>query len=283
MRQELRYKRFHPQSIPENIPIVTLASDRTSHSGPSNPSPRDLATVTDFAKQEISMGASSSSIWSTVEGYQNYLYKSLGYATDEAVKHKVIFVLGGPGSGKGTQCAKLVADYDMAHFSAGDLLREHANSGTPDGNMVADMIKNGQIVPAEITVRLLQKAMQESGKKKILIDGFPRNDENREAFQAVIGYDCEVVLFFDCPESVLEERLLKRGESSGRINDNLESIKKRFKVRKVDTNRDVDVIYTERHIDNDIDNAEALSPERAPAISDLAVDKVHGHRFATRL
>ena len=50
------------------------------------------------------------------------------------------------------QCAKLVEDFDMAHFSAGDLLRDHVKSGTPDGNMVADMIKNGQIVPAEVCV-----------------------------------------------------------------------------------------------------------------------------------
>eukprot|EP00798_Chlamydomonas_sp_ICE-L_P024234 gene24234-9833_t len=129
-------------------------------------------------------------------------------------KHLVVFVLGGPGSGKGTQCAKLVEEFDMAHFSAGDLLREHCKSGTPDGNMVADAIKNGLIVPAEVTIRLLEKAMADSGKQKILIDGFPRNYDNREAFQRVIGYDCDLVLYFDCPESVLESLLMKRGQSS---------------------------------------------------------------------
>ena len=51
-----------------------------------------------------------------------------------------------------SQCAKLVEDFDMAHLSAGDLLRDHVKSGTPDGNMVAEMIKNGQIVPAEVRV-----------------------------------------------------------------------------------------------------------------------------------
>ncbi len=54
------------------------------------------------------------------------------------------------------QCAKLVEDYDMAHFSAGDLLREHIKSGTADGNMVAEMIKNGQIVPAEVNGQCMQ-------------------------------------------------------------------------------------------------------------------------------
>ncbi len=62
------------------------------------------------------------------------------------MQHQVVFVLGGPGSGKGTQCEKLTKEFnDICHFSAGDLLREHVKSGTPEGNMVADMIKNGQV------------------------------------------------------------------------------------------------------------------------------------------
>jgi len=68
------------------------------------------------------------------------------------IKQQVVFVLGGPGSGKGTQCERLTKEFsDIAHFSAGDLLREHVKSGTPDGNMVAEMIRNGQIVPAEVS------------------------------------------------------------------------------------------------------------------------------------
>jgi UMP-CMP kinase len=57
-----------------------------------------------------------------------------------------------------------VDEFGVQHLSAGDLLRAHIKSGTADGNMVAEMIKNGQIVPSEITVGLLQKAMKESGK-----------------------------------------------------------------------------------------------------------------------
>ena len=57
------------------------------------------------------------------------------------VKQQVIFVLGGPGSGKGTQCERLTKEFsDIAHFSAGDLLREHVKSGTPDGNMVGQRV-----------------------------------------------------------------------------------------------------------------------------------------------
>ena len=81
------------------------------------------------------------------------------------------------------QCAKLVEEFGIVHLSAGDLLRAHMKSGTEDGNMVAQMIKEGQIVPSHVTISLLQRAMAESGQNRFLIDGFPRNDENRNAFE----------------------------------------------------------------------------------------------------
>lgn len=110
-------------------------------------------------------------------------------------------------------------------------------------------------------VGLLKDAMEKSGKTRILIDGFPRNYSNREVFAQVLGFDCALVLFFDCPESVLEKRLLARNQ--GRSDDNIQTIKRRFKVfveqslpvithyrdqgkcRTIDTDRPVDVIYAE--------------------------------------
>lgn len=71
--------------------------------------------------------------------------------------------------------------------------------------------------------------MRDSGKDLFLIDGFPRNKENRDAWEREAGYDCEFVLFFDCPEEVMEKRLLGRNE--GRTDDNIETIRKRFKAR----------------------------------------------------
>ena len=92
-------------------------------------------------------------------------------------KVTVIFVLGGPGAGKGTQCARLVADYGFTHLSAGDLLRaEQQRPGSQFGELIRDYIKNGQIVPMEVTVQLLENAMRNSmeGENKkglFLIDG----------------------------------------------------------------------------------------------------------------
>jgi len=145
-------------------------------------------------------------------------------------KFHVVFVLGGPGAGKGTQCQNIVNKFGFIHLSAGDLLRAEMNSGSQHGTMIADMIKNGQIVPSHVTVGLLEKAMKESGKQKFLIDGFPRNEENNSSWQKEMNQkaNVEFVLYFDCPEDVMQQRLLKRGENSGRTDDNIESIKKRF-------------------------------------------------------
>ncbi|RHZ81811.1 hypothetical protein Glove_117g573 [Diversispora epigaea] len=140
----------------------------------------------------------------------------------------VVFVLGGPGSGKGTQCAKLVQDFGFVHLSAGDLLREEQErKGSEFGELIRNYIKEGKIVPMEITIALLEKAMIENDSNRFLIDGFPRALDQALQFEKEV-VESTSILFFDCPEEVMLQRLLKRGETSGRIDDNIESIKKRF-------------------------------------------------------
>lgn len=146
----------------------------------------------------------------------------------------VIFVLGGPGAGKGTQCANLVRDYGFVHLSAGDLLRaEQDRPGSQYGELIKGYIKDGKIVPMEVTVALLENAMRDhvkaDGKGRFLVDGFPRKMDQALKFDKDVC-ESKFVLYFDCPEKVMLKRLLKRGESSGRADDNLDSIKKRFKT-----------------------------------------------------
>jgi len=147
----------------------------------------------------------------------------------------VLFVLGGPGAGKGTQCANLVRDYKFTHLSAGDLLRaEQDRPGSEFGQLIKDYIKDGKIVPMEVTVQLLENAItdvvkENGGKGKFLIDGFPRKMDQALKFEETV-VPSQFVLFFDCPEEEMERRLLERGKTSGRTDDNAESIKKRFKV-----------------------------------------------------
>lgn len=97
-------------------------------------------------------------------------------------------------------------DYGFVHLSAGDLLRAHMKSGSPDGEMVAAMIAQGQIVPSSVTVGLLRDAMAASGRDRFLVDGFPRNVENRDAWEVHAGFDAEFVLFYDVAEDVMEAR-----------------------------------------------------------------------------
>ncbi|PYH71953.1 uridylate kinase ura6 [Aspergillus vadensis CBS 113365] len=154
----------------------------------------------------------------------------------------VVFILGGPGSGKGTQSSNLVRDYGFTHLSAGDLLRaEQVREGSQYGDLIKTYIREGKIVPMEITVALLSNAMadalasgekqQQAGgpKPRFLIDGFPRKLDQAVFFEDTVC-PSEMTLFLDCPEEVMETRLLKRGETSGRDDDNAESIRKRFRT-----------------------------------------------------
>uniref|UniRef100_A0A7C9CKU4 adenylate kinase n=1 Tax=Opuntia streptacantha TaxID=393608 RepID=A0A7C9CKU4_OPUST len=126
----------------------------------------------------------------------------------------IAFVLGGPGSGKGTQCARIVDTYGFTHLSAGDLLRNEIQSCSKNGAMILEVIKEGKIVPSEVTVKLIQKAISLGENHKFLIDGFPRTEENRLAYERIIGAHPSLVLFFDCPEEVMVKRVLNRNEES---------------------------------------------------------------------
>jgi UMP-CMP kinase len=150
----------------------------------------------------------------------------------------VVFVLGGPGAGKGTQSENLVRDYGFTHLSAGDLLRaEQVREGSRYGELIRHHIREGTIVPMEVTVALLSNAMAETLSKgsstadpaRFLIDGFPRKLDQAVFFEETVC-PSKFVLFLNCPEDVMLSRLLKRGETSGRDDDNIESIRKRFRT-----------------------------------------------------
>ncbi|KAJ3679806.1 hypothetical protein LUZ60_016084 [Juncus effusus] len=140
----------------------------------------------------------------------------------------ITFVLGGPGCGKGTQCEKIASTFGFSHLSAGELLRKEITSQTQNGELIENVIKEGKIVPSEITVSLIRNAINSSDSDKILIDGFPRSEENRIAFEKIVGREPDLVIFFECPQDEMVKRIL--GRNQGRIDDNLETLKKRLKV-----------------------------------------------------
>jgi adenylate kinase family enzyme len=136
--------------------------------------------------------------------------------------------MGGPGSGKGTQCERLVDRFHATHLSAGDLLRAEVASGSETGLAIAEVIAEGRIVASETTVGLLRTAMARS-RGPFLIDGFPRSLANLEAFENELPPSI-FMLFLDVSEEVMLQRLLRRGESSGRSDDNEATIRKRFRT-----------------------------------------------------
>ena len=148
-------------------------------------------------------------------------------------KYKVIFIVGPPGVGKNTQCDKLVEKYKFIHFGAGDLLRAESKKNTEDGKLINSLISQGKIVPVKITCSLLKKAMDEAGKKNIfLIDGYPRNQDYIDGWNEVFGENYKLItsIILGCDEEMLEKRLLQRAQHSGRSDDKVDVIKKRFKV-----------------------------------------------------
>lgn len=119
---------------------------------------------------------------------------------------------------------------------AGDLLRAEQNrEGSKEGELIRNYIKEGKIVPSYVTVKLLENAMNEIIQKsddktgRFLIDGFPRQLDQAHNFDNDVC-NSRFALFLNCPEQTMENRLTERSKTSGRIDDNIESIRKRFKT-----------------------------------------------------
>jgi len=177
-----------------------------------------------------------------IEDRQLFISSTLpGGRKDTKSLPTVIFVLGGPGSGKGTQCKHIVTEFGFVHLSAGDLLREEQlRQDSPYSKLINDYIKDGKIVPVEITVQLLKNAIDQNaqqGRQNFLVDGFPRNEDNKQGWEKLIGDSVRMpfVLYFDLAKQEMQRRILSRGQTSGRSDDNLASIQKRFRVFEEET------------------------------------------------
>ena len=152
-------------------------------------------------------------------------------------KSSIIFILGGPGAGKGTVSSSLASEYGMKHISAGQLLREAIQSGSPHGALIDKICQEGNIVPSSITVELLQNEIQKHAPCRFLVDGFPRNMENYNSWlrSPISDPDHDTVLVLNCPRENLVDRLKLRSQVSGRSDDNMETITNRFKVFESET------------------------------------------------
>jgi len=153
----------------------------------------------------------------------------------------VVFVIGGPGSGKGTMCELAHEQLGWVHLSTGDLLRSELEAGGSNAAGIEKFISAGELVPNEIIVKLLKDAMENltrsTGKRNFLLDGFPRSMNNMDGWYEIFGSESPLpkMLYFECPYDVLEKRLLGRAKYSGRTDDNVGSMKLRFETYKAET------------------------------------------------
>ena len=161
-------------------------------------------------------------------------------------------------------------EFGIKHLSAGELLREERqNTESEYGKLIDSYLKEGKIVPVEISLGLLRKAIEECNCNRYLVDGFPRNFDNVEGWNRLMAEvsDVEKVLFIECNEVELERRLLQRGQTSGRTDDNLNTARKRFQTFKEATLPVVHYYADQRgrsdDDDDDVDGSESVTEEES--------------------
>jgi adenylate kinase len=145
-----------------------------------------------------------------------------------------LLVLGPQGAGKGTQSARIAAEYGIPHIATGDMFRAAQAAGTDFGRQVGEIMARGDLVPDELTVAMIRERLGEADAAGgFALDGFPRNLAQAEALDEMlggIGRSLDAILFFDVPDSVGMERALLRARTEGRADDTPEVIAKRLAV-----------------------------------------------------
>lgn len=236
-------------------PSTNIPSNTALHASPTDNDIDEITTTKEEIHQEatkalsIAGGENAVSYFATIP----YLHTTPTTSQQQHRQHRVLFILGGPGAGKGTQSSNIVSTYHCIHLSAGDLLREERAAGAADGGnnadhphaaLIEECLVAGKIVPVAITLSLLQRAMDQAttsssssstttthGSPIFLIDGFPRNFDNLSGWVENVSPSTTSVLgalVYDCPIDILEKRIMGRAATSGRSDDNLTSARRRF-------------------------------------------------------
>lgn len=151
-----------------------------------------------------------------------------------------VIICGAPGCGKGTQSDLIVKKYNLKHLSTGDLLRKEMADKTELGQIAESYISKGNLVPDEMIINILAKNVDAFGDdiNGMILDGFPRTVAQAEALEAMMtnkNRQINVLVDLDVNRDELIDRLIKRGQTSGRSDDNLETITKRLEVYEKQT------------------------------------------------
>ncbi len=146
-----------------------------------------------------------------------------------------LVIFGAPGSGKGTQSEKLIDRYGLTHISTGEVLRKEIAAGSDLGKIADSYISKGHLIPDELMVRILAAEVDRltPSSKGFIFDGFPRTIPQAEELTRLLekrGQKLHAVIGLEVPDDELTSRLINRGKSSGRADDNPETIKNRLDV-----------------------------------------------------
>ena len=158
-----------------------------------------------------------------------------------------IILCGASGCGKGTQSEFIVEKYGLTHLSTGDLMRHEVASGSELGQLIESYTSQGQLVPDDVTIQLLEKHIESlpADTKGLIFDGFPRTLNQAVQLERLMkkrGDKTAILIDINVPEDEIIRRLIERGKTSGRSDDNLDTIKKRLVVYH-DQTRPVDDYY----------------------------------------
>lgn len=138
-----------------------------------------------------------------------------------------LVLFGPPGAGKGTQSEKIIAAYGLTHLSTGDLFRKHLGEGTALGALAKGFMDQGRLVPDEVVIQMVEdKIATTKDSKGFIFDGFPRTTAQAEALDAMLsknGMKISGMIALEVPPAILKERILERGKTSGRVDDQEEA------------------------------------------------------------
>lgn len=152
----------------------------------------------------------------------------------------IIFVIGGPGSGKGSQCAKIALEKGLIHLSTGDLLRDITKDKSNNNCLAKEiniLTSKGELISSELMMKVLNKKLKTFTKDSvILLDGFPRNKDNLTVWKKdkLSNVKLPMVWYFNCPDWLLSQRILHRN-NEGRNDSRDEIVKKRIQIYKDET------------------------------------------------
>jgi adenylate kinase len=166
-----------------------------------------------------------------------------------------IVLLGPPGSGKGTQSARLQDALGFTPLATGDLLREAREAGTDVGRRAAEYMDRGELVPDDVIVAVVRDAIAGLDGRPILLDGFPRTVAQADALERALaadGRELTAAVLIDVPDDVVVERI--SGRDQGREDDRPETVRERLRVYHSETEPLVDY-YASRGLLRRVDGA----------------------------